>query len=515
MKSLLTVCFLLVVLAMHGSAQSEAGGQEVYEMGYSALLEEKWTIAKQAFQEITTSYPSSRWVEGARYWLCYVGEQTGEAPESVFLCNQEFVASYPKSRWVSDARSNMIRIGRQLARQGDPKYEPIIKVMQDSLNEDIKLAALYSMEDIKSQETFNTVVDLYNQNPSERIRAKIAYMLGMFRTRKAGRKLAEIAEKDTSDQVRLDAVRAMANIGGNEVNEELMQLSANARSADVRRAAVEGMMRSTIEIPALRSVALNDLEEETARQATRKLGTIEGSASGAALLEILAQSKGSEVRRCAIQELAVRGDTAAVSVFRRLALDDADRAIRKSAVEGLAHMRSVESTGSVLVDICTSSHDPDVQEVAILALGTGGYNDAQHFLLATALNSPNPRTAKAAVISFGNLMMMDAISPLTTVALKARTLDARKRALEFVNGAQGGLSVSQLSMIVEKEKDPDMRRLATIGLGLSGMDSAVSILAGLASNDADHDVRSQAVAGLRKIGSPKAKEALLKIVQGF
>jgi len=99
--------------------------------------------------------------------------------------------------------------------------------------------------------------------------------------------------------------------------------------------------------------------------------------------------------------------------------------------------------------------------------------------------------------------------------LKARTLDARKRALEFVNGAQGGLSVSQLSMIVEKEKDPDMRRLATIGLGLSGMDSAVSILAGLASNDADHDVRSQAVAGLRKIGSPKAKEALLKIVQGF
>ncbi len=204
----------LIALGLSGTARAQDGSSKAYEAAYSRILDEKWGDAQNALSDYIKKYPKSNLIDAAHYWHCYTRDKLGESREAVFGCYRDFVSSYPKSKWVKDARSNMVNLAYQLSREGKPEYEKIVKGMDDSGDEDVKLAALYALGNMGSKEAYSTIVSLYAGMPSENIRSKIVYILGNFETSESRQKLSEIALKDPSIKVRKDAVYAIGNSGG-------------------------------------------------------------------------------------------------------------------------------------------------------------------------------------------------------------------------------------------------------------------------------------------------------------
>ena len=65
-----------------------------------------------------------------------------------------------------------------------------------------------------------------------------------------------------------------------------------------------------------------------------------------------------------------------------------------------------------------------------------------------------------------------------------------------------------------EERAPDVRKAAIHALGNTEHDAAVDVLVRVARSNADVQIRKAAVAALGQIGTPRAQEALLKILQG-
>jgi HEAT repeat protein len=75
------------------------------------------------------------------------------------------------------------------------------------------------------------------------------------------------------------------------------------------------------------------------------------------------------------------------------------------------------------------------------------------------------------------------------------------------------VSVKVLGEMLKTEKEPDVKRMLVYSLGETESDEAVPILLDLAMNDKDNRVRAAAVSALGEIGSPKARDALLKVLE--
>jgi len=70
-----------------------------------------------------------------------------------------------------------------------------------------------------------------------------------------------------------------------------------------------------------------------------------------------------------------------------------------------------------------------------------------------------------------------------------------------------------IAQILKHEKDAELRKIAAHSLAQSNSDVAVEALFYAAEQDDNVEVRKSAVMALGEIGTPKAQEALVKILE--
>ncbi|HLF14888.1 MAG TPA: HEAT repeat domain-containing protein, partial [Bacteroidota bacterium] len=233
-----TFLFLAFLLAIRPAVRSQEASTKAYEKAYGYILDEKWKDAKSSLEDYVKKYEESDMIDAARYWLCYSTLRLETRTEVAFECYREFIGEYPDSKWADDARSSMVGLASQLAREGKPEYEAMLKNLDESADEDVQLAALYALANMGSDKAFSTVVTLYDQTKSENIRSKIVYVLGNFDTKESRKKLSEIALNDRSSKVRRDAVYAIGNDDSPEVVEVLKKILNSKADLEVRKAAI-------------------------------------------------------------------------------------------------------------------------------------------------------------------------------------------------------------------------------------------------------------------------------------
>jgi outer membrane protein assembly factor BamD (BamD/ComL family) len=193
------------------SAEAQDKDAIAYKQAYNFVLQEKWTEALKAMEDVARTYPKSAWVDDARFWQCYSREKLDQPLENVFKCYQKFTQAYPGSEWADDARSNMIRLGRALAKAGKPEYEAIIQSMRKDEEADVKLAALYALMDIGDTDALKTIINLYDNTENSKLKNQIVFMLHEFDSPEAFAKLSAIALKDPDLRVRKSAVMALGS----------------------------------------------------------------------------------------------------------------------------------------------------------------------------------------------------------------------------------------------------------------------------------------------------------------
>jgi len=78
---------------------------KTYKEGYNLVLDEKWSEARKKFQEVTSKYPKSEYVDDAEYWSAYALRHIdSKKGREAYM---RFMEKYPQSRYYDDAVADL------------------------------------------------------------------------------------------------------------------------------------------------------------------------------------------------------------------------------------------------------------------------------------------------------------------------------------------------------------------------------------------------------------------------
>ena len=313
MKSL-KLCFFLIlsiVIIRPQTTYSQMTNEKekaLYEEAYQNVLDENWDEALSLFGQFISEYSDSKWTDDAHFWKCYAREKVGQSLETSFECYQNFIRSYPGSQWVDDAKSNMIRIGQALVKNGKIEYEAAIKNLQKSNNEEIALEAISALQHLGNQEALSALINIYNENASQKIKERIIFTLSQLDNNEATEKLIDIAKNDSNSKIRSEAI---------------FWLGLNASTDEI--------------IAFLKEIALTDSDKTMRDKAIFALSQAPDNAGIQALIDIAKKNQNAEEREKAIFWLGQKAhNDEIVNTLNDIVLNDPDKTIQKKAVFALS-----------------------------------------------------------------------------------------------------------------------------------------------------------------------------------
>ncbi len=265
---------------------------QAYKEAYGLILDQKWKEARRAFEDFLEKYSNSRYVDDARFWICYAMEQAGLSPEEVFKEYHQFIQEFADSKWLDDARANLIRIGRDLAaksRKAKAEYGPIIERLEEDYDIEVTIATLDRLRNIGSENALNAILRLYDRTKNDELRKKIVYALRRFDDPAAVNKLGDIARDDPNPDIRQAAVEALGRNGGEAAFNILKSIIKGEGTTEVRQRAIRSLRRSESQevVSLLLDVAQNDPHIKIRTEAVSSLSRIDTPAAQEALIQIL------------------------------------------------------------------------------------------------------------------------------------------------------------------------------------------------------------------------------------
>ena len=518
----IALAFFAMVLAAQLNATTIAyyadgtpGGKDeaskAYRVAYDLFLNEEWDKAIPALQGIEKQFPKSSVADDAAFHACYALDMSGKSREKTFACYDQFVKKYTSSNFLGDATQNMIRLGNDLAGT-DPKYKAMIEGFNNSKNIELKLLALQALLDSEGDEqALPMIINLYDKLEKPADREKVLWIMNDIEDPKVIVKMSTIIQTDPSVEIRKKAVYALGDRGP-EATPELKKVLASKNDLEVRKAALHAL--SNTEDPGvvkiLGDVASTESNEELAKAATYALADVENPDAIVALQSILKSQISVEVRKAALHALADHGGGTSVATLKQVALNDSTGELRKTATYAIADDDTKESF-EALKEILATSKDPEVQKASLYAIADNVGPGAADILMQTAINNPQEELAKAAVHALAEATEGDT-ALLLQVFQKGKFPDVKKVALYAIGERKGKSAIDSLSKILKEEKEEEFRVVALYALGEVG-DAAVPILLHTATNDPSTRIRTTAVQMLGNIGTPAAKDALMKILE--
>jgi HEAT repeat protein len=186
-------------------------------------------------------------------------------------------------------------------------------------------------------------------DPDPAVRQASAWALGQLGEDVAGRASWPLIGRlrDCSEQVRLSAAQAIAEIGETEAVVERLAQALKASDATTRRAAVHALLSldAPPAYPALVE-ALRDDDAEVRQGAVAALGELADSRAIPLIRERLLHDPAIGVRAEAAFRLGKIGDRAAVADLEKVAADDADAGVRRWARWASEQISSSLDSGS-------------------------------------------------------------------------------------------------------------------------------------------------------------------------
>jgi HEAT repeat protein len=283
--------------------------------------------------------------------------------------------------------------------------------------------------------------------------------------------------------LRLAALQALAQIGGNEVLPPLRQ-SLRDDDVDIRLAAIQALakLQDKNALPEILSLIRTERDPEvrqTALEVVPALAT-PGDATADQLIPLL-QDSTAGIRRETVNALSKLGYATANAQLIRLLKNDPDDRVRLSAAYALGRLFQESDSQAVekaLSEALKKDKQGTVREAATYSLGQIGGRTAEK-RLRDALDADDPNVRRAAAEALGNLRSQSAVSDLIKLL---------------------------------KHQNPELRRAAAIAVGKIGDPKAVEPLL-YAVKDENSYVRMAVENALREIQAVAKESALLKALQ--
>lgn len=369
---------------------------------------------------------------------------------------------------------------------------PVLTLLSDS-DPAIRLAAMKALEPMlgKSSQAADVLIDMLDDKNDEIRRMAIRY-LGLMQARVASRRLATLARGASKMNVRLEALRALAEIADPAVTDDLLELVSSG-PPEVKREAAHGLVRLGKDGPADKLIAMIRKRRSMDRALLVETlgGVLRGRAhdDGRSLLIRLAREGRTRLSVAAIGALSATGDREAENAVRDLLESESvDR--RRAAAEALGNLGSKSSVKALLDHL---GDDDRVAAAAALSLGQLGATDAIGALerAARRRSFATPVNASAALV-----LLADRGQPRNWKRLihHPRRLVRANAALLIGRAGKRDL-VKELSYLVNRDSS------ATVRLDAARALSQLGAGADALARAADHDpkkVLREAIAKLRE-----------------
>ena len=344
-------------------------------------------------------------------------------------------------------------------------------------------------------------------NEPEKIRADAAEWMAWHPIPASLAALDRLARTDRASRVRQEAAEAIGDLAMPEATPKLVALAQSLADVDARREAVEALgARPELEArDALGRIARQDTNLDVQREAVETLGDYEDRRGVPLLLDLVRSHPSPEVRREVVETL---GDAlprdAVAPLLRQLALEDADEAVQREAIETLA---GVEDNGGLatLMELAQSHPRTHVRREAVEALGQsisreeggGAGKDAAavvELLSRLADGDREPEVQREAVETLGEVPVAQAVERLRAIARTHASAEVRREAIEtLAEHAAPTAVVALLRDTIQRDTDAAVRSDAVERLANVDDPDARVLLRDLARLDPDERIRSEAI----------------------
>jgi HEAT repeat protein len=400
-KGLVLTCLLASFLALPALAgvqvaTADERRSEAYREGQRALDDQDWVAASRIFGKIASG--SGDEIDAALYWKAYADwkrMQKKDALEGL----RRLLSSYPKSAWADDAKALELEI-----RDGQPT-----KDARTDDDEELKLYALDGLMQVEPEKAVPILEKLLAGSSSSRIKQRALFVLSQSDSPKAREILLRVARTGQPMELRREAVRNLGIAGDPEDIAALQELARDRQTPDeIKETVVEAYLISgehgqLLEIaksdpnPRIRAKAIEALGASDAMPALRQLWTTErdpairkklleafGIAGDVETLAKAARDNDPDIRRKAIEGLAISNSPGASRALHQLYTELKDQSDRRKVVEAFM----IQGDAKTLLEMFRAERDPAMKKIIFQQLTVMDDPEATRLILEVLGEKP-------------------------------------------------------------------------------------------------------------------------------
>jgi len=472
---------LLACAQLRGSFTARAGSQELRKFnqfvqtsnspsmkllreGRDLLDGEEWAKAAEKFGQFVSTYPKDRDVDVALYWLAYALKQQGRFREAADRLTS-LLDAYPNSNWAEEATAMLTELAPQT---GDRR---LIDESLNENNEEIRIVALQSLFQSNPERATAYVAEVLKpgSTATRSFKEAAVSLLGSHGGRSSVPLLLDIARNQTDGELRLIAVRRLADAGGESVVEDLIRLYDAERDQEVKasilrtfenvdspraRSKVLEVARNTAESSDLRLTAVRviseredagalddlmrlyeaDANRELRGEIIRKLADMDDPRSFAKLVEMARGAAGdAELRREAVRRLGDREGEASVDELFKIYEAERDAEVKEEVLRALGNHESPRARARIAEIARARGGDRELRSTAIRLLADHDEDASAVDTLAGLYDSePDAEIKEEILRALGNTKQKAALRKLFDVARRDPNVELRKRAISLI-----------------------------------------------------------------------------------
>jgi HEAT repeat protein len=287
--------------------------------------------------------------EGGLYWKAYTLNKLGRSTDALAAIDQ-LSKTYPGSRWLDDAKALEVEVKQSSGKAVSPEAET---------DEDIKILALNGLMQSDPERALPQVENLLKTSHSPKLKRQAIIVLGLNSSPRARQDLEQIARGGNPD-LQLDAIRFLAR--GRDANyaQLFSEIYANSNDVSVRRA-ILSTYSAAKDKDRLVQVAKTEKNPDLRNYAINALGEIDGQPE---LWQIYQSETASEGKEMLLSVMRQNGN---LEKLAEVARTDKDPRVRVVAVRAIASQKNGDK-GATLVSVYTAGQDPQVKQTIINSL---------------------------------------------------------------------------------------------------------------------------------------------------
>jgi HEAT repeat protein len=375
--------------AADAAAKALRAGRDLIEEG-------RWQEAVSSFKGFVATYPRSKSVDAALYWLAFALKKQAKLVEADQTLVR-LVREHPKSSWRDDAEAMRVEMAPQLGNQA-------------AINEALDGSKGQADDEMKSL----ALQALVFSNPARALPL-----------------LQEILkpESEASRNSKQTAVAFLAQMRGQGFD-TLLDVARNHKDTELRRTAIFWIGQSTDEraFEFLREVVMGASEKkELLDAALFAISQSRNPRARAYIFEVARSAPSAELRRSAVVNIGMRGGDSAVEELLAIYESEPDVEVKKQVL--FAFSMSGAQARAKLIEVARGETNLELRKTAFFWLGQRGDEETLAQLIQMFDAEPNDEVKEHLLMVLAQSRSKTALLKLMEIAKTSTSLELRKRAI--------------------------------------------------------------------------------------